>query len=248
MSSARIQKLVALSNAKTLTADEEKKLSAKLTESGYPGNGVTSVDGSQHYPPFTIYKSLFFFKKYAENHDRDMLNQACEWGLFDALVKRCELNQAAIKESNDSEKMTAKSELLADLDKLGNLYWSVGYIHSARILLDIANYYDQKNKEECGGTTSPEEGYLAMATSYHEEAARNYYRAKFLLSQPISLQITALIYQERGLKACGWDSVEKAEEDILVHVEKTRSHNILKEVQVDIVNSLRSNKQVNIRR
>jgi hypothetical protein len=246
MSNARIQELVALANSKTLTEEEEEKLSVKLVAEGHPGYGVTSVDGADYYPPYTIYKSIFFFNKYKQSQDRSMLDQACEWGLFKALVKRCDINTDIMIGNDESAKAAAYVELVVDLAQLGHLYWSVGFIHAARIYLDIANHYDQKHKAEYGDESS-EEGYLPMAAAYHDEAARNYHRARFLFSQPQSQNVSVVVYREKGLRACGWDSVELAEKDILSHVEETRNSAILKEVQLEIKATLNKNPSVVIR-
>ena len=208
-----------------LTQEQEEKLSISLTASSYPGNGVTSVEGKR-YSPFTLYKSIFFFDEAIARNDPSLLAIACEYGSFEGFVRRLELNEAIITDdkATDSEKNTAKLILDSDLEQLGKIYWTVGYLHGARILLNIGEYYEAKADED----------YSGIAQDYFERAAKHYFSAVELFPMPTSQELIELTYRGKGLSACGWGSVNSAQSDVLKHIEISRGYKLHDEVKATV--------------
>ncbi len=186
------------------TTDVESQLKA----AGYPTK-LISLDGSQEVSASKIFAGIRFFDAYKESpqHEEARLNMACQYSCLQALIERTELNCAIIKndEIDEENKYHAKEILFADLKKLGDLYWSVGYIHASRILLDIGNYYSKK------------EEHADLSAIFWQEASTHYFRAKFLLKYDISQQLIEIVYHGKGLEACGFQSMEEADKTMLSH-------------------------------
>jgi len=230
-----------------LSPEQALELPAKLTKAGYPGGGVISVDGTEQFAPVTIYMSSIIFDEYQKaNHPESillLLNQACKMGLFPALVKRCELNHAIVKghitfdetkhASELNEKKLILTELNKDLSRLGNLYWSVGYLHAARVLLDIGNFYKYVVAQEI---------YNNMIKLCHEGAAQHFFRARLLLAQPISQKLMETIYQDQGFAGSGWETIEEASDQILRNIDTEQRNQFLATIQQEIEQCLTSNK------
>ncbi len=206
-----IHELLEADNKVTLNPEQEEKLAVELTAAGYPGRGILSLDGL-FYTTSAVNKGRLLFDEYKKYDDRSLLAISCMLGSFDALAKRTELNKAIIKDATSSAaaKAEAKLELDVDLKKLGELYWTVGYLHSARILLDLGNHF--KSKEN------------ASAQDYYNRAGSCYYLAEALQTE--SKEMMAIIYQEEGFKASGWPSMSAAAQDLLYNVSLVDRHGL----------------------
>ncbi len=109
-----------------------------------------SIDG-KFYSPFQILMGTFLLEKYEQNeHDPkaiELLNQACSEGSFHALQTRLRLNLQNLGEVTkevqiDPAKLdNVINKISEDALLISNIYYSLGLIHGATALLDIAFYY-----------------------------------------------------------------------------------------------------------
>lgn len=192
--------------------------SAILKEIGYLGDEIQSVDRSESCSVFNQYVGAFLLKEFKLFQEKKkntptllayhFLDTACLLGGSDALTIRCSLNQDKIKNPTvlESEKSMALNQLNQDLSRLGNLYWTIGYLTAALISLDIGQYYDSFNQEDCWG----------IAAAFQKQSAENFLWAKELSlykALPQNAKIITTMCGESGLNTFefnGWDSVESS--------------------------------------
>ncbi len=174
---------------------------ALLKREGYLGSNTVSVDRDVKCSIMNEYIGSFLLKEYEQKKNDLYLNAACKLNIFSALLLRCEANVKKIK--SNTEIMPAKLQIEADLDLLGNLYWSVGYMHAAYIYLDLGNYYMNKGVDGA-----------AVARDFHEKAAKNFFcAAKLYRMEAIeNKKIISLIFQGQTLEEVynfkNWDAAK----------------------------------------
>lgn len=203
-----------------------KQPGEKLADKGYP-KILISVDGSEAHPARDIYLGITFFTNYTINSESRLLNLACEKGIYKALVKRIDDHCKIIKndQAKEAEKLASEAIIFADLEKIGNLYWTVGYVHAARVLLDIGDYYHKKEKQynrDCkreGGDFS-ENPFVTETAKFWNLSARYYLRSKLLMGYDKSKELIDLMYQDAGIKAAGFPSVDAGDQIMLGHVDE----------------------------
>ncbi|HVY53755.1 MAG TPA: hypothetical protein VHA13_04475 [Gammaproteobacteria bacterium] len=126
-------------------------ISEKLKEYNYINMPITSMDRSESFSLFQIFMAAQLFSLYnihfpkirQSSESRMICNQAlelaCQFGLFIALIARCENNIARVSSTSLSheEKEKCISAILADTKRLSNLYWAFGYVQAGCILREL---------------------------------------------------------------------------------------------------------------
>jgi hypothetical protein len=200
-----------------------------LQKNGYPSEKIISVDGKDSCSVLDQYLGTYFMQQYNQ-YKKDTksmdsllaavyLDLACGLGVFHALASRCQLNQAKIKSATvkDDEETDARAQLREDAKVLANLYWALGGSVAYPILLDIGNYYANKN----------DSGLAAIATTFQEDAAAIFLWAKELASYkpPLAwnIKVAEMIYGKARLAQFAnidWDGLKGY---ILTHVDDGRT-------------------------
>lgn len=187
---------------------------------GYPGEDIVSVNQDpeqkevisildQYFAAHCLSEYLSFMEGEKEMDPalgRFYLDVACEFGLFNALVVRCELNQAKIKnpQALDRERTDALTQVELDGKRLGNLYWGVGYLHAALVFLDIGNYLANQNNEDTA----------LIAHTFQKSAVKSFTQGKELClfkALPQNERIIKTICGKNGLEVFefrDWDSAQ----------------------------------------
>ncbi len=242
----------------TFTPEEEVIISNNLKESGNPDHLIT-LDGSEEYTAPLINVGVQLFISYLESgeKEKDLLNEACDCGSYDALTKRCLISREVIlsDDTTEDDKIQARKLLMQDVNRLGDLYWFVGYIYACRILLGIANHFDLKQsassqKDEVGDHLASEGDDAIDAHLFHEEAAKFYYRAKILFVTHIQIsdKLVDIIYRGKGFTECGWKSIEEAEKHVLSPLDSKRQFALFERENREMKKILHENKHITIRK
>ncbi len=188
------KKSAALESGKSAAAKsaalERRNIKAELEELDYPV-GFSSVDGTVKYGAPRVNYAARLFNNYQKSRNTNMLDAACKQGWHDALKERTEINCKLIVDDTIPEhhKVEAKETLLADLEMLSMYYWSMGSIHACRILLDIGNYYGNKEAK-----TGEKDEFATQANTYRELSASYFYRAKLLAKESDSEYLAKILY------------------------------------------------------
>jgi|GEM_PF-5502972 len=184
-----------------------------LREQRFQGKTIKAIDGTIASSTLDQYLGSFLFNEFKKNQQSDpmmglsSLRMACELNFFYALRERVENNVTKIKAFEETGKdwQEAEMTLLSDSAKLGHTFWSLGYIHSALILLDLGNTFAEKHskKSDAGSAESvmENERYKLLAIKFYEEAVSHFFRANFLFSQKASVEVSSVICEENELAA-----------------------------------------------
>jgi len=163
---------------------------------GFINVAITSMNGKEHISLFEIFIAAGTLGQFYTNmtkaraskdeeakemrlHCMQALSAACELGLYNALLARCDLNTTRLSSTtvSDAEKEEAIKSILADVKRLSNLYWLMGYVAAGWILHDVSDYFakipEKKNR----------------AISFREESIKNFLCASRLEENPDSKKI-----------------------------------------------------------
>lgn len=198
---------------------------SKLTSKDHPTR-LIAVDGSEQCFDTGISFGLTLFSSYQKSHNLAILDKACKAGCFDALNERIKMNCDNIKNDTVPEdvKLRANTTLMHDLERLSLLYWSVGSIQASRVLLDLGNYYRDKQADN-----DEENPYAAEMEASWKNSASYYFRAKALLKYATSQELVKLYYQEAGLQGSGFHTFNEADDIVLGHFDLVLREGLRKE-------------------
>jgi hypothetical protein len=189
-----------------------------LQRQKYPGYKIISIDGDDKVPIISQYLGAYLLNqsRLLENKSPILssvyLDKACEYGIFNALKKRIAQNQEKIV--NHTATRENLDTFFKDIDRISNLYWGIGCLHSARVLLNTGNLIVNQN----------EFGSLSEARVYHELAAQKFLWAKELSTYSSLIQnkhAIASICGEAGLAKFGFESWQSADADIFKYVDNS---------------------------
>ncbi len=177
------------------TESDEEELAEELKQKGHPTR-LDALDGSEHLLPRHISNGVNFLVAYNETHDQDFMTMACDCASFPALQEHSELTRDAIKQASETgdDMQDLVDTLKAECLRLGNLYRCIGFAHGARIYLELANELSH----------SDQEGMLALAGYFKDEAIRKFYCATILEADPVSIELTGLILKGKTLEEAKW--------------------------------------------
>ncbi len=187
---------------------------------GYPYHEIVSFDKADKLTLFSQLKGAFLMSEFNNNPDLEnpeamvILNKACDIGMFSALVKRLKFySNMLAKESSSAvtqkDIKTCMEFILKDVQKLSNLYWTIGCIDSALILFNVVNcYYAMQGHKQ-----SVEQFFMAPKFSWLDEydhespypitvlkvAIENLYIAQLLCQVTPSKRIIDEISHGKGL-------------------------------------------------
>jgi len=156
---------------------------------------ITSMDRKEHLTVFDLFRAMDNMSEYYRNvrngnarksnevrlHCIRSLNIACELGLYNALLARCDINTTMLSNTtvSDAKKEEAVESIVADTKRLSNLYWLMGYVAAGWILHDVSNC-DYFSKIQNGKDRT---------ISFREESIKSFLCASFLEKNPDSERI-----------------------------------------------------------
>jgi hypothetical protein len=158
------------------------------------GAPIETVDGKakSHVVDQFVAWNIFTKYKKSSDHNPALLDFACDKGFYPALRQRCDDTRTRIKDALKKQTFpninTDFEKLNADLKKLGNLYWTVGYLDASKIWLDLAVTYANKMNNVATMESSDPENALWVKT-FATAAAENIYCAKILSTSEASQAI-----------------------------------------------------------
>jgi len=212
-----------ISSNSTEIEQDDTEYAVILSHQGFP-NDIISIDGDEVHGSKEIYESVVAFQQFEDSQYKDMqaLDEACKKGCYNALYARCNLNCNIMMDDNvkNEIKVSTTDKLLRDIDHLASLYWSVGCLDAAQLLLGVGDHFAKKRDDYVaeykllyGSNTLPEQNeYAGFVIIYYELAARYYLRAKFLLIYDLSQDLIKILYKGRGLEAgSGFASITDAD-------------------------------------
>ncbi len=137
-------------------------ISNKLKKYKHISIEIKAMDGSENLSLFQIFIAAQLFSLYNEhlpkarqsNESRIICGKAvelaCKFGLFIALIARCDNNMARLTSTSLSHEEREKciDTILADTKRLSNLYWSYGYMQAGCILQELVEKLVSLNEEK----------------------------------------------------------------------------------------------------
>jgi hypothetical protein len=158
------------------------------------GGKTPSVDGNKGCYVVDSFIAGGLFTEYQKSEDPLFLDYACEQGFYVALRERCDRTRERIKacvNSVEERNLNPDYESLTnDLTRLGNLYWTVGYLDAARIWRDMGSCYANAIEKD------PDNFY--WAETFCKAAAENIYCAEILSANEVSQHISKDLYAKKG--------------------------------------------------
>lgn len=159
------------------------------------GGKIKAVDGKKGLEVVDLLISGGVFTQYEKTKEPMFLDYACEQGYYAALRVRCDQTRAKIHEfiatAVPTKETNAQFDLLRnDLTRLGNLYWTVGYLDAACILRDMGTVY--------ANSIAKDDDNSFWRDKFCEEAALNVYLAEALSEKDISQHISHDMYDYKG--------------------------------------------------
>jgi hypothetical protein len=182
----------------------------------YPNKDVVSVDRSETVSILDHYFGAYCLGEYLSFVDGEKameaalgnfyLDLACEFGVFNALVMRCDNNQLKIKNPNCRNKdlTDALAQLEVDSKRLGNVYWGLGCLHAALACLDVGNFLANQDDEKTA----------LLAHTFQKMAVKSFIQGKEICAfkaLSTSDEIIKTICGKQGLEIFefkGWDSAQ----------------------------------------
>ena len=176
------------------------ELALLLKRFGYTNVALKSMDNSEFHSIFDLFLAALAMKIYydnfafarrsleARNCGFKALDTACQLGLYHALIEKCRhsIKNIAKHSSAKEEIKEYLSLLINDINRLTNLYWSMGYVMAGVMLQEVGNYFlTTQNDQEQG-------------KFFHEQAIKKFLCATLLSDAPISLQIIHSLNPEQG--------------------------------------------------
>jgi hypothetical protein len=217
------------------TALHTQTWSMLLKKGSYPSFVIHSLDGKEELSILSQYLAAYYLVQ-SKQHEADnplkaavCLDRACEYGLFDALKKRINLN--ADKLSTSVASPAILKEFQSDTDRIANLYWSIGHLHAARTSENIV----LETTVEASDQAQP---FFVKAVT-HLLWAKELSQFKNLTENRL---ITSAILGDKGLDIFGYSSWELAEQDLLSHVDskQTPHESLMAEVKLTVLDLVRT--------
>lgn len=171
-----------------------------LRDSGQLGETLFSIDKKIQLPIYNQYIGTFildeleYSKKFSSDtedkkiigFDEKILDLACDLGLYQALVFRCQLNIDKLV-NRFIDKIKLHYEIEHDT-KMFAVYWSVGYFRAAQVLAILAESF-VKQKDNL------------LAEKYFREALVAFAKAYLLENHSVSIKIANLYHNSPDLPA-----------------------------------------------
>jgi hypothetical protein len=173
-----------------------------LSEKEYPNFSIDSQDKTT-YTPFQLWLGAFLKSTFDTTKNLTLLNKACEYGSFEALTTRLQMNISKFDLSNPDRQLM--KSIIDDCLQLGNVYFALGYVQAAQFLWKKVNDYVKSTATN--GATEPD----AFAKSCYKIVLECLYRAEDLSENSTSKKLSAVVYPNKNLAdAHGFDSIQDA--------------------------------------
>lgn len=178
--------------------DKIKDASGSSNKSiSHPSLEIISMDNAERYSVFDLYIASMFERAAlsrqatsSENiNAKTALYNACELGLYDALLVRSESTYLEIRKNlnSEAEKNLSIKKLIGDTNRLTNLYWGLGYVQAGCKLYALA-------------ALLLESGEVERSKAFKEEAIQKFLCAALLDKNDYSNEI---VFNITGKKALG---------------------------------------------
>lgn len=199
---------------------------------GYPAFEMRSLDNKESISIFSRLKGAYLIAQDPEFNDIGLLTECCRLGMYQALVTRLTRTKDFIEEKAAEQKTDISTYInqmitkiiLPDVTKVGNLYWSIGFINAANALFNLAKYcfthpsakvanelFQQRLKKN-RWTEEYKKDDCPPYVTFLKVAMESFYKAMELKDHEISKKITACIYPEHGLLTGFHDQIKNAED------------------------------------
>lgn len=179
----------------------------KLKENHYIHVPVYSMDNQEKHDIFDHYLSALMVQEYftklptirrsaeAKRLCLEILHQASELGLYNALIVQCEHKISQAKMPGLS--ITAREEiiqyLIISIKRLTNLYWSIGHLQAGSLWQSLGDYFFNKEEEKNYGI------------ELHKTALKHFLCAFLLRNYPMSINIMDSLTQGKGLTGVAYE-------------------------------------------
>jgi hypothetical protein len=170
--------------------EEQELIKLRLSEMGYPSMAIVSIDGKDSFSIYDFYSSSVIYSKFIQTSDIAALNQACDRGLYNALIERCKKNYETMSKHDykSLEFENAIAEIQKDIKELSRIYWGIGYFQAGCILNQIACHLMEQNKATYNNSeASP--SLLLMGKSILEQSVKCFLCASSLTESQYSNEI-----------------------------------------------------------
>ncbi len=163
-----------------------------LANNQCPSLPIQSMDQKEHIKLYDLIIALAFYQTFLSMNARDpkrieVLNKACDLGLYSALIVRIKTHISIIKNQGTQPKgEEALKKLMIDTKRLSNLYWRLGYLQSAYFFRDISNHFYDLHLTMID---TDAEVILEKAQYFSLIAVHNFLCAGFLIENAASNQI-----------------------------------------------------------
>lgn len=189
---------------------------------------IYAFTGKEYIHPRLMITAAIHFHDYEksveEGHpDEVELYIACTGGYLDALMIIAEHKIAKIEATAEEERKPEIDALLAHLDRLVALYWTVGCIYATQLVHQLANLYPEESVE---------------AQYYYEKAAIYFFFGKELMNEKQSLELAERMYPGEGYKACGWRSIDEASTEVFSHIPRVKYDSLFKTATEELSNRI----------
>lgn len=159
----------------------------------HPYLEIRSMNGVLRYTVFDLYLATMFeqissSRELATAFKIEMkksLDYACQLGLYDAFLVRCESLFNTIK-NNISTLDENNAKILVNIDMLTNLYWGIGYLQAGCRLYTLGEVLLQAEQEDC-------------CRMFREQAVKNFLCAALLENDSYSNEIMNNITANKGV-------------------------------------------------
>lgn len=215
--------------------EEEEEVISALKQSLVPDH-LDSVSGLEHIKPRLLALAASHFNDYEAALDEgepDLIDLyiAYKGGYYDALTFEItkSLNIITTQETSDDVRKYELAQLFKHLERMSQLYWTVGFAYASRTMINVARFY----------ANNPETS--AEANHHYELAAKYFFFGKQLMQQQQSKDICERLYPEEGYAGTGWGSMDSAESEVLSHVPAERRIGLFTQSQAELCEMIGSN-------
>ncbi|GEM_PF-6859776 len=192
--------------------DVQTAWAEKFLKGKYPSIPIDTLDG-RHISIYdllmgTSLYSAFRNEKTGSTFRLTLIDEACNWGCYDALVLRCQIKLTELKKIgmplNDEQALkheAAIEMILWDANLLAMNYWGIGYVRAGTaldqlaILLDVQAQVDTDSEK----TKMTADAFISQSKTLQEVAVKYFLCAYLLEAQPFSQTLMNDVTQGLGI-------------------------------------------------
>jgi hypothetical protein len=175
----------------------------KLATGKYPSQNFVSIDGETTYTIYDLYMASTIYSNYIKDNNDNYLNQACEKGLYNALIERCKKNMVTLfaQDIDSPEASIVLKQIDLDTKELARIYWGIGYFQAGCILNKIATHFIQvANEERDTNASEAHDEHITRGTLFLGQSVKYFLCSNDLQDSDISNAILNNLTSNTGLK------------------------------------------------